>query len=135
VLLARRNHHVLSAGVDVRRYLSCAHILVSPIGRQFPSSVDDAVRRAGHEQRHIRVCVPQYLAALQLVASSDLVVTVPRTVAQRNAARMGLVEAELPFATDPFELWQVWHERAHHDKAHRWLREQLRDVATSLIAT
>lgn len=135
VLLARRNHPVLAAGVDVRRYLSCAHILVSPIGRQFPSSVDDALRRAGHEQRHIRVCVPQYLAALQLVASSDLVVTVPRTVAQRNAARMGLVEAELPFATDAFELWQVWHERAHHDKAHRWLREQLRDVAASLAAS
>ena len=55
-------------------------------------------------------------------------------VAMRNASRMGLMESELPFATDPFELWQVWHERAHHDKAHRWLREQLRTIAVSLAA-
>jgi DNA-binding transcriptional LysR family regulator len=134
VLLARRNHPVLAGGVDVRRYLACAHILVSPIGRQFSSSIDSALAKAGHGPRHIRVCVPQYIAALQLASSSDLVVTVPRTLAQRNAARHGLVEAELPFPTEPFELWQVWHERAHHDKADRWLREQLRTVADSLNA-
>jgi DNA-binding transcriptional LysR family regulator len=131
VLLARRNHPILGEGVDLRRYLSCAHILVSPSGRQFPSGIDEALKRLGHA-RHLRVCLPQYLTAAQLTASTDLVATVPCSVAARVAGRHNLLQAELPFPIEPFELWQVWHERSQHDKAHQWLREELRRVAASV---
>lgn len=131
VMLARRGHPQLRDGVDLRRYLACAHVLVSPIGRSFPSSIDEALKRTGRV-RHVRVCVPQYLTAAQLASSTDLVLTLPRSIARITAAAHGLAESELPFEADPFELWQVWHERSHHDKSHRWLREQLRDVAAAI---
>ncbi len=116
---------------ELRQYLNCAHIMVSPMGRRFPSSVDEALRKLGH-QRHVRVCVPQYLTAAQLAAATDLVVTVPASIAQRSAQLHGLAVQELPFQIDPLELYVVWHERSHHDRAHRWLREELKEVAARL---
>jgi DNA-binding transcriptional LysR family regulator len=131
VLLARRDHPIVGQGVDLRQYLNCTHILVSPIGRRFPSSVDEALRVLG-KARHVRVCVPQYLTAAQLVASTDLVVTVPVTIAERSAPRNALVWHELPFEMPLLELCQVWHERSHHDPGHRWLRHELKEIAAAL---
>lgn len=131
VLLSRRDHPLVGQGAELRQYLNCAHIMVSPMGRRFPSSVDEALRKLGH-QRHVRVCVPQYLTAAQLAAATDLVVTVPASIAQRSAQLHGLAVQELPFQIDPLELYVVWHERSHHDRAHRWLREELKEVAARL---
>lgn len=131
VLLAHREHALLSRGVDLKTYLSCAHIMVSPNGRRFPSSVDESLRGLA-VQRHVRVCVPQYLGAAQLAASSALVVTVPASIALRAAASYPLAIHELPFEVPPLELYVVWHERSHQDPGHRWLREELKAVAARL---
>jgi DNA-binding transcriptional LysR family regulator len=131
VLLARREHPILRGKLELRHYLNCAHIMVSPVGRRFSSSVDEALRRLG-VQRHVRVCVPQYLTAAQLAASTDLVVTVPASVAHRATQLHGLVIHELPFDIEELELYLVWHERSHHDRAQQWLRDELKSVCKQL---
>jgi DNA-binding transcriptional LysR family regulator len=131
VLLAREGHPIVGTGVDLRKYLSCTHVMVSPMGRRFPSSVDAALRSMGHE-RHVRVCVPQYLTAVQLITSTTFVVTVPATFARRAAQRHPLVVHELPFEVSPLELSLVWHERSQNEAAHRWLRDEFKAVAADL---
>lgn len=128
VLLAHRDHPIVGRGVDLKGYLSCSHIMISPNGRSFPSSIDEALRAQG-AQRHVRVYVPQYLTAAQLAATTPLVATVPVTIAQRSAARLPLVVHELPFNVAPLDLFLVWHERSHNDPSHRWLRDELKAVA------
>lgn len=128
VLLARKDHPVLGRKPDLKRYLSCTHIMVSPMGRRLPSQVDEALLRVG-QQRHVRVCVPQYLMAAELAATTHLVVTVPVSIAARAVQRYPLAMHELPFEMDPLRLVLAWHERSHNDAAHRWLRDELKAVA------
>ncbi|HYF21728.1 MAG TPA: LysR family transcriptional regulator [Ramlibacter sp.] len=133
VVLARRDHPVLGRKPNLKQYLSCTHIQVSPMGRRLPSQVDEALQRAGQE-RHVRVCVPQYLMAAELAASTHLVVTVPASVASRAVQRYPVVMHEVPFEMDPLRLVLAWHERSHQDAAHRWLREELKAVAAGIAA-
>jgi DNA-binding transcriptional LysR family regulator len=131
MLLARRGHPLLANTVDLDTYLRCAHVMVSPVGRRFPSAVDEALRRLG-KARHVSVCVPQYLSAVQLVAATDLIVTVPSSIAARAVAERAVVRHELPFDAGRLELALLWHERSHNEAAHRWLREEIKAVAAGL---
>jgi DNA-binding transcriptional LysR family regulator len=40
--------------------------------------------------------------------------------------------APLPFATEPATIFMVWHERANNDPAHKWLRNQVKEIGTRL---
>jgi len=131
VLLAHRSHPIVDKGVDLGKYLSCTHIMVSPMGRRFPSSIDAALRAIGHE-RHVRVCVPQYLTAVQLVSTTPFVVTAPASFALRAAQHHPLVVHELPFEVPLLELSLVWHERSQNEPAHRWLRDEMKTVCAML---
>jgi DNA-binding transcriptional LysR family regulator len=131
VLLAHRTHPIVGKGVDLGKYLSCTHVMVSPMGHRFSSSVDASLRSIGHV-RHVRVCVPQYLTAVQLVSTTPFVVTAPASLALRATQHQPLVFHELPFDVPPLELSLVWHERSQNEPAHRWLRDELRAVFAML---
>jgi len=131
VMLARKGHPIIGDELDIRKYVRCSHIMVSPMGRRFPSSVDAALRESGLE-RHVRICVPQYATAAQLVGSTTMVATVPVSFAIRAARDKPLVVHELPFDVPSLELSLVWHERSQNELAHRWLRDELKVVASSL---
>lgn len=131
VLLAHKNHPIVGNDVDLHKYLRCTHVMVSPMGRRFPSSVDGALREIGNE-RHVKVCVPQYLTAVQLISTTSLVVTVPASFAIRAARQHPLVVHELPFTVPPLELSLAWHERSQNEPAHRWLRDELKELCAHL---
>ena len=63
-----------------------------------------------------------------IVAESDLILTLPRKLAQRMAKLANIEILELPIAIQPFELSMIWHERQHYDPAHIWLRNQVLEV-------
>lgn len=39
-----------------------------------------------------------------------------------------LAMADLPFHAEPVSIYMVWHQRSTNDPAHRWLREQVREI-------
>lgn len=126
-VLARRQHGSLKAPLDLAQYLACPHVATVATGRRVVSSVDDALEGLG-QHRNVTVCVPQHVMAAQLAASTDLLATVPLSFAMLAAADDRLCVHELPFHVTGLDVLLVWHERSHHEPAHRWLREALRAV-------
>jgi DNA-binding transcriptional LysR family regulator len=107
-------------GDDVAAWAALPHALVAP-GLAVGSAVDRALAERGLRRR-IVITMPHFLAALAVVAASDLVVTLPERLA-RALAPPGLLIRPPPVPLAPLELVSLWHPRVHADPTHRWLRE------------
>ncbi|MEM7151834.1 MAG: LysR family transcriptional regulator [Myxococcota bacterium] len=114
-----------------RRYAELAHVLVSPTG-EGPGVVDRFLAPQGL-QRRIALRVPQFAAALSVVADGDLVLTAPRSLAD-CALASAMVNLPVPIAVPKHAVTMVWHPRFHEDPAHRWFRQQMVEVTRAMAA-
>ena len=67
--------------------------------------------------------VPGFPAALAVARASDLVASLPASFVDTAAGGMHVFD--LPVATAPITVSQMWHPRLETDPAHRWLRQLL----------
>jgi DNA-binding transcriptional LysR family regulator len=86
--------------------------------------VERALRAQG-VRRRIVLQVPDFLAAVMLVARTDLLCTVPAKLAQAAAESLPVQSVPVPVDLPGFAIHQYWHPRAHADAAVRWLRERI----------
>lgn len=98
------------------------HVVVSGTGGGFYSLIDEELARSGRSRR-VAISVQSYLVALELVASSDLLATLPAALLAHRTPQIRCIEPPLPLA--PFGLSAGWHLRSANDPSHRWLRERL----------
>ncbi|MEQ1508301.1 MAG: LysR substrate-binding domain-containing protein, partial [Myxococcota bacterium] len=103
------------------RFAEARHVLVSQDGsaRGF---VDDLLDAVGVVRR-IGVTVPSLATAVHLVATTDLVGTLPSELA--TIVAHPVVQAEPPVAIPPVPMLLVWHPRLGADPRHRFVREQV----------
>jgi DNA-binding transcriptional LysR family regulator len=62
------------------------------------------------------------LAAVEIVAGSDLVVTLPASLARRGADSGRLVAVAAPLDLGSFTISLAWHARHQDEPRHAWLR-------------
>jgi len=129
VCLRRRRPRAQQVTVD--EFSRLRHVLVvSPSAGMGP--VDYALAKHGRS-RQIAAYVPHFLVAPSLVASTDLVVTTGRRIAERLAPPLGLEVFACPVPLKPFAVRMVWHTRTETDSVGRWLRPLLREAAAKLL--
>jgi DNA-binding transcriptional LysR family regulator len=124
VCLARPE--VWAGGADPKAWAVLPHVQVSPSGRP-GGPVDEALAALGLRRRVV-VCLPHFLAAVELVARTDLILTLPERLA-RELAGPGLQAHVPPVELAPIEIMGLWHPRVHADPGHRWLRDRLGQLA------
>ena len=107
---------------DIESYCARDHVLVSGDGGGFIGLVDRALEAIGRS-RHVALSVQNYLLAIEAVAASDMVATLPRSLLFTQANRLHLFKP--PVDLQPFTLAAAWHARNDDDLADRWLRETL----------
>jgi DNA-binding transcriptional LysR family regulator len=126
VLVARQGHPLAAQSLSLEAYAALDHVLVSPRG-----DTSGAVDRALADfrlKRRIALLVATYLALPAVLASSDLVATVPRRTAQQIAA-MTAIEI-MPLAIDlSVHVSMAWHRRATSEPAQAWFRSLLIEAA------
>lgn len=83
-------------------------------------------------ERRIGVYLPSLSAILRVVAETDLIATVPRTLAQHYLVGMPLQLLALPFDAPPTPIQALWHERVHTSSANVWLRDRFRSAGRRL---
>jgi DNA-binding transcriptional LysR family regulator len=116
VCAMRPGHPAARGALTLDRYLGLDHIHVST-RRQGTGHVDRALERLGRA-RDIKLRMMSYMAAPQVVASTDLVLTIPRSL----ASMYGLVMLELPFEVGTLDQYLYWHRNADVDRANAWMR-------------
>lgn len=121
VCLVRQGHPEVGETLDLDTWTRLGHALVSPLGGS-GSVVDTALAALGRHRRVV-LRVPYFLAAPLLIASSDLVLTLPRRVAMLLVELAPLRLLEPPIALPHFTQRMVWPTRLQDDPGHRWLRD------------
>jgi DNA-binding transcriptional LysR family regulator len=126
--VVREGHPLARARPTLAAYAGAAHLAIAPAavpGAAVRGSVDAALARRGLSRR-VALTVSHFLVAPHLVARSDLVLTAPERLVAAFLGPLRLKTFSLPLRLRPYRLTQVWAERAHHDPAHRFLREAVR---------
>jgi DNA-binding transcriptional LysR family regulator len=128
-VVVMRSGHPLSRGrFSLDKYCSAEHALVSVIGGGFQGPVDSHLAAAGLT-RQVVVSVPTFLAGIELVRQSDLLVSIPHRLAQTYRALV--VSRPLPFPAPTFDVTLVWHARTDSSRPHRWFRTLIKNASTA----
>lgn len=119
----------LSAGFDLAAYLARPHVCVAVQDGRV-DEVDGALAQLGRT-RDVIVTLPHWSVAPDLIAGTDLVLTISsRSLREPLDPRLAVVPP--PFALSPFPFVQTWHARRDGDVGLRWLRERLIESAAEV---
>ena len=123
VLLMRAGHPLATGKLTLERFVEYPHLLVSLRG-EATGFVDDALKEHGLTRR-VAMTVPQFSMTPQILAATDMVLTVPKGLADtygpayQLVQRPALVSGPRDFST----LQLIWHRRLASHPAHNWFRE------------
>ncbi|SFG84655.1 LysR family transcriptional regulator [Neptunomonas qingdaonensis] len=119
------------SGIDLQAYARQPHALIT-MGGARKGAIDYLLEEQGLARR-IALRVPHFVAALSLVAQSDLILTIPFGLAQSCAQHYQLKILPFPMEQSGFTYSIVWHERYMKDAAHIWLRQLVFEELTQTL--
>ena len=128
VCIVRQGHPSIGARMGIRQYLAAQHAVVWPEGREH---VVERFMHSKQLQRKVVVELSHFMSLLSIIASSDLVATVPDDLAEFFVRQGGIRIVESPIKAPEVEVHQFWHQRLHKDAAHMWLRNLVHDTLRS----
>jgi DNA-binding transcriptional LysR family regulator len=129
VCVLRADHSYADEPLTLPRYLELDHIEALPLGTV--GMADEVLAMLGHKRRLV-LTVPHFLIAPFLVAHGDCSFTLAHRIARPLASLLPLAVRPLPFETPTVTIGAFWHDRVHHDPAHRWLRRLLLEASASV---
>lgn len=115
------------ARVSAAQYRKAAHVAVSS-RRSGPAMEEFELGRLGIE-RQVRLRCQSHEAAARAVASSGLLLTLPRAQGEWLRERFGLHLLPLPLRLPAVQGHLYWHPAREDEPANRWLREQMLALA------
>jgi len=127
---AMRRGNQLRKGMTRDSFLNARHVAV--VAREFSEDPVDSWLGQEGCARKVVLTVPTYLQALHVIAESDLVAVLPEKLVQAYSALLGVEAAEVPLDAGKFEEYLLHPARTHEDAGCVWLRNLIREVATSL---
>ena len=121
VCLVRKDHPITQLNFTLDSYVRFSH--VNLIGFEGLGAVDNTLGKMGI-QRRMALSLPHSTVAPNVIAATDLALTLPAIFAKD----LDLKQLEVPFKVEPFELYLYWHETSHNDPANQWMRDQIISV-------
>jgi DNA-binding transcriptional LysR family regulator len=119
VCLSQVRHPRVGKKLTRSAYKSEGHInIVSGTGQQL---LEQALKVEGIERRVV-LDLPGFLGLSGVLATTDLIATLPRHIGETLANLANLKVHRCPFPIPSFTVKQYWHTRYHRDASSRWLR-------------
>jgi DNA-binding transcriptional LysR family regulator len=125
VCIARKDHPDLKDKLDINAYQGLRHVI---LGSSFTGlstlerTLDDILDAQG-ATRSAGVRIPSALLSPHIVASTDMIATLPTRFVDQFRDIVPLQVFDLPFPTAPLPVSMIWHECTHQSGAMTWLRQ------------
>lgn len=130
-LTRRSNAAVPGKEITLARFLECKHILIT--WREAGTGlVDDCLAKQGL-RRDISLVLPNFLATPWVLEKTDLLLCLPRRMAERFVQLAPLKILPVPLELPQYQLMMLWHPRQEKDQAHKWLRDLLVDASQIVL--
>jgi DNA-binding transcriptional LysR family regulator len=130
ITLMRRQHPAGNC-LSLEQFSALNHVQVTATGNSGGSAVDTALDKLGLHRR-IVLQLPSFITALAVVATSDLVVTLPASIAKRYAIQHHLMAIATPIDCPPIIHISIWSGVRDADPANQWLRKLVRKAASQV---
>ncbi|MCE5984069.1 LysR family transcriptional regulator [Pseudomonas sp. LF19] len=124
--IADRSHLPTRGGLSLDEWLVRPHVLVA-VRPGVDNEIDLALQGIG-AQRRVALALPHWAAAQEVIAGTDLILTVARRSLDSGKLDSRLRRFQPPLAIRPFAFQQAWHQRREGEAGHRWLREKVIQV-------
>jgi DNA-binding transcriptional LysR family regulator len=106
-------------GMDLDCFCARDHLLISTKGGNFDGAIDAELATLGR-RRNVVASVQSHLLAIELVAQTDLIATVPQALLASRRHQLAVFPP--PLDVGAFVVTAAWHPRLANDPAHQWLR-------------
>ena len=122
------DHEFANQTLTVRRFAKARHLLISPKGDE-RGFVDQLLAAEGLT-RHVAMIINQFSPAGNIVACSNLILTLPERLGRRFEKENGLVVKDCPVASPHAfnETKLVWHRHYGRHPALDWMRNTICDL-------
>jgi DNA-binding transcriptional LysR family regulator len=133
VALVRKDHPAIGKRISEKQFLAAEHVIYTPTSGshlRVEARIDELCKQHGRERR-VALQLGHSSGLASIISSTDLVACVPKTLSRVLASRQDVRAVELPFAIEPLEIGQFWHERYQRDEAHHWLRALVYELFSS----
>ncbi|NRR31686.1 LysR family transcriptional regulator [Oxalobacteraceae bacterium] len=124
-LLGAGHAHARST-MNLEEFLALGHAVIKAEGRSQELFEQHLVRQG--ISRRIVLSTPHFMSIPFLIASSDLVATVPRAVGESFAQFAAIKLVQPPLAIPSFDLKQHWHRKYAKEGANIWLRRVIAEL-------
>lgn len=131
VCITSRRHPSIRGKLSIRQYASASHAAVF-YKSEGPGIIDTLLAQKGLARTTV-IQVPHFCSVPFLVASSDLIATVPRRLALVFSKALNLQILAVPFAIPDFRLTMLWHQRLDSDPAQAWMRSIILETAALVM--
>ncbi len=129
VSVVRRDSPAARRGLDLDAFCRASHVVVVPEARA--RNPLDRKLSERKRSRHVALRVPSFLAALAVVASSELVLTTPERLIDRYGETLSVRTFAPPLPLGTLTMSMCWHERQRRDPGHTWLRNLVAAVGAA----
>jgi DNA-binding transcriptional LysR family regulator len=116
--------------LTLQKYFDGLHVGIDTGGGS--QSIPDQRLAASQRKRRIAFTVPFFNVAINMVAGTDLIATVPKRMAMDYCQNRELKIVRAPKPLDVFSYLMVWHPRMNSDAAHIWLRHVIVRVSATM---
>ena len=116
--------------LTLREYTKMRHVAVDVVAGGQPP-IERPLEALGL-RRDVALRTPFLSSAVFALLSTDLVLTIPRRLADRVVTNSRLRLLQAPAEIEKFRYDLVWHSRIETSRAHAWFLDRMRDVAAGL---
>lgn len=130
LVVARPDHPALAGGLDLDTYMALDHIQVST--RRSGQGLADTHLALRGLRRRVRLRCQHYFAACQVVAHTDMLLTMPGHYAQVVASVLPNRLHPFPLVMPDLDAVMYWHAGMDEDPALAWMRGRLGELFAEL---
>lgn len=123
VSIIRAGHKLQGDQLSMEEFLAVGHAVVKPEGRSHEAF--EQVLAKNRIKRRIVLSVPHFMSIPFIVASTDLLVTVPAALGEKFKTIADIRLIYPPVEVPTVDLRQHWHRKFHRDEANIWIRSVL----------
>lgn len=118
----RADHPAIRAELTLKQFKAAEHVLVAPKGASQHAQIIERALTSHKVNARIAVQVSTFHGVMALIASTDLIATIPRRLAQSMQKSANINVLPPPIPLPKFKVSLYWHERFHREPGNAWLR-------------
>ena len=126
VCMFRRGHPLdKKSALTKAEFEAADHVVVSASGTGH-ASVDGSIEKLGVTRRAV-LTVPHFVAVGHILATTDMIATVPERLARHCVEPFNLRYVRLPLKLPEIGVNMFWHSRFHKEPGNQWFRSLVFD--------